>query len=173
MKEENIHVCSRGVIISQDHILLAYDPRPHPYHYYELDAHFYYLPGGHIDFQESAHSALIREIKEETGYDATIEKFFGIIEHAWHFPGDEVCCHTHEINLIFNLSVPQLTWRDAIPQKEDHVAFQWISLETLHKTDLRPSLLKSALPQWLKGTDTDVLWSTMTSHKNISTRNGG
>ncbi len=75
MNKKGIHVLSRGVIVDQGHILLAYDPRPQPYHYYELNRHFYYLPGGHIDFQESAENALIREIKEETGLDATIEQF--------------------------------------------------------------------------------------------------
>ena len=29
---------------------------------------FYYLPGGHIEFKESANNALIREIEEETGH---------------------------------------------------------------------------------------------------------
>ena len=72
MNKKGIHVLSRGVIVDQGHILLAYDPRPHPFHYYELNRHFYDLPGGHIEFQESAENALIREIKEETGLDAEI-----------------------------------------------------------------------------------------------------
>jgi 8-oxo-dGTP diphosphatase len=55
----NIHVLSRGVIIDQGYILLAYDPRLNPNHYYELNVPFYYLPGGHIDFQESGKNALI------------------------------------------------------------------------------------------------------------------
>ena len=72
----NIHILSRGIVIAQGHILLAYDPRPNPNHYYELNRHFYYLPGGHIDLQESAENALMREIKEETGFDTRIERFF-------------------------------------------------------------------------------------------------
>jgi 8-oxo-dGTP diphosphatase len=66
-KNTAIHTLSRGVILDQGHILLAYDPRPHPYHYYELNTCFYYLPGGHIDHHESAQDALIREMQEETG----------------------------------------------------------------------------------------------------------
>ncbi|ETZ06936.1 hypothetical protein P618_200909 [Holospora obtusa F1] len=34
---------------------------------------------GHIDFQESAFNALIREIKEETGFEAAIEKFLALL----------------------------------------------------------------------------------------------
>lgn len=50
MSKNNIHVLSRGVIVDQNHILLAYDPRPHHNHYYELNTPFYELPDGHIDF---------------------------------------------------------------------------------------------------------------------------
>ena len=161
MNKNNIHVLSRGVIIDQDHILLAYDPRPHPHHYYELNTPFYYLPGGHIDFQESAPHALMREIKEETGFDAAIEKFLGIIEHAWSFQGDEVCCHTHEINLIYKLSITELKFGDKVPQKEEHVAFQWLPIDSLYGIDLRPLPLKSALSKWVEGTNDHVFWSTM------------
>jgi ADP-ribose pyrophosphatase YjhB (NUDIX family) len=169
MNKKNIHVLSRGVIIDQDHILLAYDPRTPPDHYYELNTFFYYLPGGHVDFQESAHKALVREIKEETGFEATIEKFLGLIENAWHFPGDEVCCHTHEINLIFKLTVMGLKFRDAVPQKEEHVAFEWIPISSLEETDLRPLLLKSALPKWFEEllSSNDHIMLTATCHQKI------
>ena len=161
MNKNNIHVLSRGVIIDQDHILIAYDPRPAPNHYYELNTPFYYLPGGHIDFQESASNALIREIKEETGFEAAIEKFLGIIEHAWNFPGDEVCCHTHEINLIYKLSITELKFGDKVPQKEEHVAFEWLPIDSLYGIDLRPLPLKSALSKWLEGTNDNIFWSKM------------
>ncbi len=161
MSQHNIHALARGVIIDQDHILLAYDPRAHPNHYYELNRHFYYLPGGHIDFQESAQKALIREIREETGYNATIERFLGIIEHAWSFSGDETCCHTHEVNMIFKIHVHDLKLKDALPQKEEHVAFAWVPLDRLRDIDIRPFSLKQAIPEWLAPSSNKVFWSTM------------
>lgn len=33
----NIHVLSRALILHNDHLLLAYDPREEPKHYYELE----------------------------------------------------------------------------------------------------------------------------------------
>ncbi len=84
-----------------------------------------------------------------------------MIEHAWSFPGDEVCCHTHEINVIFKLSMTGLSFGDTVPQKEDHVAFQWLPLSRLQAMDLRPLPLLSALPYWLSGTNHGVFYSTI------------
>lgn len=160
MNKNNIHVLARAVIMDQRHMLLAYDPRPHPNHYYEVNTHFYYLPSGHIEFHESSSNALLREIEEETGYAGTIERFLGIVEHAWNVAGSENYCHTHEVNLIFKVQIPDLTWGDNIPQREDHVAFKWIPLDQLKDTDLRPSLLKETLSQWLETSNDSVLQST-------------
>jgi len=38
--------------------------------------HFYCIPGGHVEAGESAEEAAIREIQEETGIIATIDKLF-------------------------------------------------------------------------------------------------
>ena len=151
MNKNDIHVLSRAVIIVDDHILLAYDPRSSPSHYYELNVPFYYLPGGHIDFKESAQDAILREIEEETGYAGEYERFLGVIAHAWHFSDDEVCCHTHEINLISKVHVSGLGSQMAISQKEEHVAFHWIPLTKLNDVDLRPAPLKTLIPKWMDG----------------------
>jgi 8-oxo-dGTP diphosphatase len=147
----DIHVLSRAIIIVDGHILLAFDPRPTPNHYYELNKQFYYLPGGHMEHQESAQQALVREIKEETGFAATVTRFLWALEHAWHFPGDEVCCHTHEINLIFEVQCAGISPDHPIPCQEEHVAFKWVRLEELLEIDLRPLPLKEKLIQWLWG----------------------
>lgn len=110
---------------------------------------FYYLPGGHIEFNESAEAAVLREIYEETGLDAHIERFLGVLEHNWSFPGDEVCCHTYEINLIFKVNLEEVNDLITIVQKEDHVAFQWIPLKEIHDIDFRPESLKNILSRWL------------------------
>jgi len=112
--------------------------------------------------------ALIREIKEDTGLAATIEKFFGIIEHAWNFLGNEVCCHTHEMNLIFKLNIKELKFGDTLPQKDEYVAFQWLPVVSLGTIDLRPLPLQSALAKWLESTDDHTFWSTMIMIRNHS-----
>ena len=149
MNKNDIHVLSRAVIIIDGHILLAYDPRSAPTHHYELNASFYYLPGGHVEFKESAQNAILREIQEETGYVAQYERFLGLIEYAWRFLGDEACCHTHEINLISKVHIPGLSPQMTISQQEDHVAFHWVPLTNLSLVDLRPAPLKTLIPKWM------------------------
>ena len=131
------------------YILLAYDPRNNPMHYYELNKRFFYLPGGHIEFQESAEKAAVREIMEETGYKAKIVRFLGTIENAWSFSGDEICCHTHEIQLVFQADIPGITPNMKFPQKEAHVAFEWVAVDKLCDVDIRPSIMKNRIAQWL------------------------
>ena len=147
---QRIHVLARAVIVNEGHILLAYDPRKNPYHYYELSKHFYTLPGGHVEWQESAQKALVREIREELGKDIAIERFVGVIEHAWHFPGDSVCCHTHEVNLVFQCDGSAFDRTIIPPQREAHVAFEWACLESIDTIDLRPTRLRNALKDWLQ-----------------------
>lgn len=38
----------------------------------------YALPGGHIDYGESAEAAAIREAKEETGLEVTLKRLIGV-----------------------------------------------------------------------------------------------
>ncbi|MGI4776153.1 MAG: NUDIX domain-containing protein [Janthinobacterium lividum] len=130
-------------------ILLAYDPRSKPHHYYELNKSFYYLPGGHINSQESSQQAVLREINEETGHTGECERLLGIFEYSWNFPGDGVCCHTYEINFIFKINMPTLDSLVQASQQEDHVALKWIKLEELNSTDFRPIELKLLLSEWL------------------------
>jgi 8-oxo-dGTP diphosphatase len=42
-----------------------------------------FLPGGHIEFGESAKEALVREVEEELGISCSVGRFLGIVEHKW------------------------------------------------------------------------------------------
>ncbi len=138
-----IHKTSRAVIIKDEHILLAFDPRPEQSHYYELGAQFYYLPGGHIEEGESPENALVRELKEELGLDSQVKGLLGTVEHIWGFTGDEVCCHTHENNFVFKAEVQGLLSQTIPPMQEEHVSFKWVALEALKEVDLRPEAVKN------------------------------
>lgn len=157
---KNIHNLARAVIIKDDYILLGYDPRPEPIHYYEPGSRFYYLPGGHIEFKESAKTALLREIQEEIGHTGIIERYLGSIENSWSFEGDEICCHTHEVNHIFKCDVPEINPKFELHQVDADVAFHWIKLSELYNIDLRPVKLKELIHVWL-AQDLNNAWCSL------------
>jgi len=143
MNKNDIHVQSRAVIIKEKHILLCKTTG--------LDPDFYFLPGGHIEHKESAKNALLRELKEEIGFEFEIIRFLGCFEYS--FDPDtkkHAKCHTHEYNFIFEANSNFLTTpHTALRQLEDHINILWMPIDRLETIDLRPEPLKEFIPQWL------------------------
>lgn len=64
--EWDTRVAAYAVVLdSRDRLLLTWynGARPHPQ---------WTLPGGGVDFEESLEAAVVREVKEETGYDVAL-----------------------------------------------------------------------------------------------------
>ena len=93
-----------------------------------------YLPGGHIEFGETGRQALVREVKEELGLDATVGKFLGVVENRFLQHG----CRHAEINLVYELELPQET---VIAAQEDWISFEWRDRRQLD--DLLPAVFRS------------------------------
>lgn len=91
-----------------------------------------YLPGGHIEFGEKGREALVREMREEMGVEATAGKFINVVENSFMQHGKP---HA-EINLVYELSIPEGT--EAVA-KEDWIDFEWRQLEDLANANLLPA----------------------------------
>ena len=150
--QNNIHVLSRAVVIDQNHILLCKTV--------DLPINFYFLPGGHIEHKESAETAVLRELVEETGATCTIKRFLGCFEYSFE-PGHNSICHNHEYNFIFEAESDTLKIHIPIPRLEKHIELQWIPFDSLGNIDFRPAPLNALIQQWLAVSVNNTFQSVM------------
>ena len=150
--KNNIHVLSRAVIVDQGHILLCKT--------LDLAIGFYFLPGGHIEHEESAQTALLRELVEETGAVCTIKRFLGCLEYSFE-PGYSSICHNHEYNFVFEAESDLLKFGYTVPQQEKHIELVWIPLDKLSEIDFRAEPLKQLVPKWFEAKEENHMFVSM------------
>lgn len=95
MLEFDTRVGAYGIVVENDRILLA--------HFRTETEAKWTLPGGGLEFGESAEQAAVREIAEETGFEVRLEGLLGI--DSLHIPPDEragdVKRHLHALRLVY------------------------------------------------------------------------
>lgn len=130
--DNQLELIARAIIIQGDTILLCKTK----------GGKHYFLPGGHVEFQENAQSALIREIQEELNATLKNISFVGAGENFYTKHGVNV----HELNLVFKGKIDTKLVKSA----EDHLSFFWQKMNELPRTLLWPDNLKLSLLQWIK-----------------------
>lgn len=108
------------------------------------------LPGGHVELGEDTHTAIIREMLEETDTDTTISSELAIVES---FYTDKNGLATHEISFYYivepvNYDKILLNNYTKIENDKNEVKkhnFEWIELSKLNDVDFRPSYIKNKL----------------------------
>lgn len=101
---------------------------------------YHYLPGGHVEFDESAPCALARECVEEMGLTLNVGPLLAVAEVRFRAHDES----HHEINLVFHVEHPPTIPLNIVAQ-EPHIAFDWVLPAELPSLDLRPETLKNWL----------------------------
>ncbi|MFJ8459726.1 NUDIX domain-containing protein [Lysinibacillus xylanilyticus] len=150
------HHLARGIFIKDNNVLLA-QATGHPNTF---------LPGGHIEFGESAKDALIREIDEELGVTCTVVSLLGLVEHKWEKKGILHC----EINQVFEVTNEELTTGFNPESRESHLKFFWCNADDLDTINLQPYPFRNLIKNYLNG-NKDVWWeSTLNSEIDDTNR---
>ena len=110
---------------------------------------YYFLPGGHVEFGESAKDALIRELNEELVISIKNVSFIGGMEDIFTKENGE---KHHDINLFFNVSYDNVVDKS----KEDEIDFVFLSKEEMLKEKIFPLALPEAIIKWQE--DKQLFW---------------
>lgn len=143
MSEQTIEVITRAIIAdnAQKKILFC-APKG------DLSPEYFYLPGGHIEFGETVKSALIRELYEETGADASEAEFLFAGAHENIFSqGNNP---HHEVNIYFEVR-GVFSGNEDIPSLEEDIFFRWLSVEDIQNFPILPAGIKHFLFGWEPG----------------------
>ena len=122
-----IEVIVRALILRTNKILLCR----------RVDRDYWFLPGGHVEWGESAQYALARELKEEL--DVAFKKFTFIGATENFFEGHQ------EVNFVFLAS----GGNPAETSVEKHLEFRFVSRKDFSKMNVVPQFLKKSILKWL------------------------
>lgn len=136
--KNKFELCVRGIVQKENKILVCKNK--------END--YYFFPGGHIEFGETAKQALIRELNEELNILVKKVSFIGMGENIF---SQEDQKH-HEINLVFEVLTDEVEDKS----KEDHIDFFFFDKERFSKEKILPISLKEAIIKWRK--DKKLFW---------------
>jgi len=144
---KNFEVCIRAIILSKNKILACWS----------REKKYYFFPGGHIDFEESAQQALKRELKEELHILVRKPEFIGTVENIYVEDRQK----HHEINLVFSAKADKIK----TDSRENHIGFELIDIKKLSKTKIYPIALKKAIIRWLK--DKKPFWASQIYNNSL------
>lgn len=136
---KSIEVIARGVLRRGNSVLLCRND----------SGGYFYLPGGHVEFGESAMDALAREFMEECHVEVQVRSLALVSEGTFEAGGKR----HHELNLVFHV---ERVGTGEIESREKDISFHWKDLATIVDIDLRPASARA----WLVTAEAGVAWAS-------------
>ena len=106
---------------------------------------YYSLLGGRCEMGEDSISAILRELKEESGLDGTVTKPIAVIENFFVSPYNGKDYHemffAYEIEFNDKSIYDKEELETIEEDKKDYVKYVWKSIDELSKCDFRPNVL--------------------------------
>ena len=114
---------ARGIVCKDGKILLCKN----------IAGGYCFLPGGHVEENESSKEALEREFLEESGTAVTVIRYVGSFHNEFESSGKTI----QEVLDIHLIKIEN----DHVESKEGHIGFSWIPLKEIHNTRILPEKL--------------------------------
>jgi ADP-ribose pyrophosphatase YjhB (NUDIX family) len=140
INKKDFELCVRAIIRHNGKILVCQ----------HKGKNYYFFPGGHINFGETAEDALKRELNEELYISINKFSFIGAIENIFKEEGRE----HHELDLVFDVKAKNVKDRS----KEDHIDFVFFDTKRFAKETIFPLALRDNIVKWLK--DGKIFWDS-------------
>lgn len=93
---------------------------------------FTHLPGGHVEAGENPASALLRELREELGRDATEVRSLGILENVYDKQGTTI----HETQHLFAVKLFPVLAEQVPERKEPWLEVLWAPIQDLNRPEI-------------------------------------
>ena len=133
----NFHYCTRAIIEQDEKVLIIC----------VNDEGFYHLPGGHVEIGETSENALLREIKEEVGFEIVIKKIVAVNEEFYNNKDS-----AHHSLTFYYLANPKnkVKTEDSIRMEQGRTKMfknelRWVTRDELINIDLRTDLIKDMI----------------------------
>ena len=133
---QTIEVIARGLLIKENHLLVCKG----------TNAPYVYLPGGHIEFFETAEDALHREWNEELACDCIIQKYLTHFEERFFVNNKKF----HEYTFLYQVDCEKLSLNEPLPHPEEDLFFQWLPLDKKLSLPLYPENMFNYIQQNFK-----------------------
>jgi ADP-ribose pyrophosphatase YjhB (NUDIX family) len=140
--KNEFELCVRAIIQQNGKILVCTNK----------EKNYYFFPGGHINFGETAKEAIERELNEELSIFIKSVSFIGTIENVFKEEGRK----HHELDLVFSVKAEKV--RDK--SKEDHIDFLFLDTKRFAKENTFPLALRDNIIKWLK--NKKIFWASET-----------
>jgi 8-oxo-dGTP diphosphatase len=137
MAEQQFYVGIHGVIANRGRILVLMRAPGMPYRPGSWD-----LPGGHLAFGESFEDCLIREVREETALDISIERMLGL--HSMISEPYLQALYACRLKVFQSLQL----------RPEEHVEHRWVTPAEMERLELIPylaAILKRGMLNYVTG----------------------
>ena len=111
---------------------------------------FYCLPGGHVELGEDTDTAILREMKEELGYEVKILKLASIVQNFFKTKDNKVFHELGYYYIVEPVNIHEVNLNNYTITENDkgklvNLEFKWFTLEELQNIKFLPEILKTKL----------------------------